>query len=205
MTEPWHYTTFLDLLDRWQALIAGVLGFAAAIGVVWVTLRIERRKLQRELDDLRKSLALELRQVVPRALGAGEALRNVARSGQKITARMVENYARVPTPMVYPATAGKIGSLGDDAMNVVIIYSLIELGRSGTVSLINSRDPDNISPDTVAASAFPFFTACQYALAVLPKLKTGVAAHDQKDAELIEKIKAATTPAMVAGQISIGT
>ena len=98
----------------------------------------------------------------------------MARSLQKITARMVENYARVPTPMVYPATAGKIGSLGDDAMNVVIIYSLIELGRSGTVSLINSRDPDNISPDTVAASAFPFFTACQYALAVLPKLKTGL-------------------------------
>ncbi len=193
MTEPWHYTTCLDLLDHWQALIAGVLGFTAAIGVVWMTLRVERRKLQRELDALRKSLAVELRQVVPRALGAGVALRDLARSRQQITARMVENYARVSVPMVYPATADKIGLLGDDAMGVVIIYSLIELGRSGTVSLINSRDPDNISPDTVAASAIPFFTACEYALSVLPKLKTGVAAHDQRDAALIESIRAATS------------
>lgn len=192
MTEPWQYTTFLDLLDRWQALIAGLLGFAAAIGVVWVTLRIEWRKSERELHALRKSLALELRQIVPRALGAGVALRNLAHSHQQITARMVESYARVPTPMVYPAVADKIGLLGDDAMGVVIIYSLIELGRSGIVSLINSRDPDNISPDTVAASAIPFLTACRYALLLLPNLKTGVTAHDQHDAALIENIRAAT-------------
>jgi hypothetical protein len=189
LTEPWHYTTFLDLLDRWQALIAGALGFAAAIGVVWITLRIERRKLQRELNALRKSLAVELRQVVPRALGAGVALRDLAQSNQQITARMVESYARIPTPMVYPAAADQIGLLGDDAMGVVIVYSLIELARSGIVSLINSRYPDNISPDTVAASAIPFFTACEYALSLLPKLKTGVAAHDRRDAELIKSIK----------------
>jgi hypothetical protein len=50
VTEPWHYTTALDALDHWQALIAGGLGFLAAIIVVYVTLRIERRKLERELD-----------------------------------------------------------------------------------------------------------------------------------------------------------
>ncbi len=120
------------------------------------------------------------------------ALKDLARSGSQITARMVENYARLPVPMVYPATAGKIGLLGDDAMGVVIVYSLIELGRSGIVSLMNSRAPDNIPPDIVAASANPFLTACEYALSILPKLKTGVAAHDQKDAELIDRIKAAT-------------
>jgi hypothetical protein len=31
LNEPWHYTTILDLLDHWQALIAGLLGFAAAM------------------------------------------------------------------------------------------------------------------------------------------------------------------------------
>ena len=76
-------------------------------------------------------------------------------------------------------------------MGVVIEYSLFELGRSGTMSLINSRDPNNISPHTVAASVIPFLTACEYALSVLPKLKTGVAAHDQHDAALMEKIKQA--------------
>jgi hypothetical protein len=74
-------------------------------------------------------------------------------------------------------------------MGVVIIYSLFELGRSATASLINS--PDNISPETVAASALPFLAACERALAVLPKLKTGVAAHDQHDAGLIARITAA--------------
>jgi hypothetical protein len=161
---------------------------------VVVTLGIERRKAQRELDALRKSLAVELRQIIPRALGAGRALRDLARSNQKITARMVERYARVPVPQVYPATAGKIGLLGDDAMGVVIIYSLFELGRSGTASLRNSRDPDNVSSETVAAAAVPFLTACQYALSVLPKVRTGVAAHDQQDAGLIAQITAATGP-----------
>jgi hypothetical protein len=35
MRQPWHYTRFLDLVDHWQALIAGVLGFAVAKGVQW--------------------------------------------------------------------------------------------------------------------------------------------------------------------------
>ena len=189
--EPWHFTTWLDLFDHWQALIAGALGFAAAIIVVRFTLRIERRSAQLELDASRKSLAVELRQVVPHALGAAIALKKLAHASDQITGRMVESFSRVPTLSVFPAAAGRIGLLGDDAMGVVIIYSLFELGRSGTLSLINSRDPNNISPHTVAASAIPFLTACEYALSVLPKPKTGVAAHDQHDAALMEKIKQA--------------
>lgn len=195
MTEPWHYTTCLDLLDHWQALIAGALGFAAAIGVVWVTLRIERRKLQREMDALKKSLAVELRQQVPHALRAGLALRQLAGGQPPITARMLQSLATVPAPMVYPATADKIGLLGQDAMDVVIVYSLIEMGRGGTTALINSRYPDNITPSTVAATADAFLGACAYAQSVLPKLRTGVPEHDQKDAQLIESIRAATAHA----------
>jgi hypothetical protein len=104
MAEPWHFTTWIDLFDHWQALVAGVLGFAAGIFTVYYTLSIERRKARRELDALRKSLAVELRQIIPRALGAGTDLRNLARSNQQITARMVDYYARVPVPQVYPAT-----------------------------------------------------------------------------------------------------
>jgi hypothetical protein len=35
--------------------------------------------------------------------------------------------------------------------------------------------------------------ACNYASIVLPKLRTGVAAHDDRDAELIETIRAAVS------------
>jgi hypothetical protein len=157
MGEPWHYTTFLDLIDHWQALTAGVLGFAAAIVVVFLTLRIERRKLAREMDALQKSLAVELRQQVGSALTAALSLQRLARS-PPISARMVESYVRVPAPAVYPASADKIGLLGDDAMEVVIVYSLIALGRSATESLINSRYPDDISAVTVEATADTFLT-----------------------------------------------
>ena len=105
---------------------------------------------------------------------------------------MLQSLASVPDPMVYPATADKIGLLGQDAMDVVIVYSLIESGRDGTTALINSRDPDNITPSTVAATAGAFLSACAYAQSVLPKLRTGVPEHDQKDAALIERIRVAT-------------
>ncbi len=190
MSQPWQYTTFLDLVDHWQALLAGLLGFAAAIAAVVLTLQIERRKLQREMDALQKSLAVELRQLLPGALTAATSLEKLARGHHPITARMVESLARVPAPIVYPASANKIGLLGPDAMDVVIVYSLIELGQSGTASLISSRTPDDIAPSTVEAVAGVFLHACTYAQSVLPKLRTGVAEHDQKDAEFIDRIKA---------------
>ncbi len=77
-------------------------------------------------------------------------------------------------------------------MDVVIICSLIESGRGGTTALINSRDPDNITPNTVAATAGAFLSVCAYAQTVLPKLRTGVPEDDQQDAALIERIRAAT-------------
>jgi hypothetical protein len=185
----WQYTTILDAFDHWQALLAGLLGFAAAIIAVILTLRIEQRKTERELDALRKSLAYELRQQVPRALGAGLSLREVALGSDPITARVIESYARLPTPLVYPANADKIGLLGQDAMNVVIFYSLMETCRGAVTSLMNARDPDNISKETVAATANALITACEYAQNILPKFKTGVPRIDQKDQELMERIE----------------
>jgi hypothetical protein len=189
--QPWQYTTFVDFVDHWQALMAGALGFAAAVVAVILTLRIERRKLQREMDALQKSLAVELRQHVGNALIAGKSLKGLARGGHPITARMVESLVQVPAPIVYPASAAKIGLLGRDAMDVVIVYSLIEIGRSGAARLITSRTPDDISAETVEITGNAFLFACAYAQTVLPKLRTGVAEHDQKDAELIRRINEA--------------
>ena len=191
MNAPWQYTTLLDLIDHWQSLLAGGLGFAAAIIAVILTLRTERRKMQRELDALQKSLAVELRQHVGNALVAARCLREMARGGHPITARMIESLVHVPAPIVYQASADKIGLLGPDAMDVVIVYNLIEIARSGTARLLSSRTPDDISVDTVDATAGAFLTACLYAKSVLPKLRTGVAGHDQRDAELMRRIEEA--------------
>jgi hypothetical protein len=194
-TDVWDYTNFVDAIDHWQALIAGLLGFAAAIIVVWITLHIESRKRRIEADTVRKSLAVELRQLIPHALGAHKALKGLAlsapRSNLLITTRMVESLSRVPAAIVYPANAQRIALLGSDAMDVVITYSLIELGRSGTASLLRSRTPDNITPSTVEQVSDVFLSACVYARTVLPNLRTGVPSHDEKDRTLIEAITAA--------------
>jgi hypothetical protein len=189
MTEPWHYTTTLDLIDHWQTLIAGTLGFGAAIAAVVFTLNTERRKMERELEAIRSSLAIEFRQSTARALSAARLLRKHAISGKPITARMVESSFYFPPPVIYQASADKIGLLGKDAMDVVIVYNLIDLARNGAERLQTSRTPDDISANTVGSTAVAFLNACLYATSVLPVLKTGVTRHDEQDVKITEMIE----------------
>jgi hypothetical protein len=189
MPEPWHYTTVVDFLDHWQSLVAGVIALLAASLAVGVTLKIEQRKVDREINYLRKSLAIELRQLVPRALGAHNSLKKlVEKTDGPITARMVERVARVPAPIVYPAIVDRIGLLENEAMDVVITYSLIDNGRGGVALLIQDRTPDNISRINIVALAAAFLDACKYAQGVLPRLRTGIPLHDDRDDIFIRQI-----------------
>jgi hypothetical protein len=191
---PWHYTTIVDFVDHWQTLLAGLIALIAAIITVFVTLKVERRKADREIDALRKSLAIELRQLIPRALGAHISLQKLSsKADGPITARMVESLSRVPVPIVYPANAHKIGLLEGDAVDVVIVYGLLEIARDGVARLMTYRTPDDISPNVVLKTAETFLEACKYARGVLPRLRTGVASHDDRDAELLQKIGTAAS------------
>jgi hypothetical protein len=192
---PWHYTTFVDFVDHWQTLLAGLVALVAAIVSVGVTLRVERRKVDRELDALRKSLAVELRQLIPGALCVHRSLTKLgSKADGPITARMVESLSRMPVPIVYPANAHKIGLLEGDAMDVVIIFGLLGIARDGVARLITTyRTPDDISPNVVLMTGVAFLEACKYARSVLPKLRTGVASHDVRDAELLQIIGAAAS------------
>lgn len=195
---PWHYTTLVDFVDHWQTLIAGLIALVAAAITVHCTLRVEQRKVDRELDALRKSLAIELRQLIPRALGVHGSLAKLgSKTDGPITARMLESLSRMPVPIVYPANAHKIGLLEKDAMDVVIVYGLLDIARDSVARLITTyRTPDDISPKVVLKTAEAFLEACKYVRSVLPKLRTGVAAHDDKDTLLITAIgKAAAVPA----------
>jgi hypothetical protein len=194
---PWHYTTLVDVVDHWQTLIAGLIALIAASITVVVTLKVERRKVDRELDALRKSLAIELRQLIPGALGVHGSLTKLgSNTGGKITAKMLESLSRMPVPIVYPANAHKIGLLEKDAMDVVIVYGLLDIARDGVARLMTTyRTPDDLSPKVILKTAEAFLEACKYARSMLPKLRTGVAAHDDKDTLLITAIgKAAAVP-----------
>ncbi len=190
MTCPWHYTTFGDLIYQWQTLLAGMVALAAAILTVFVTLQVEKRKVRQETDVLRKSLAIELRQLIPRALVTHASLKRLAaNSTGPITSRMVESLSRVPVPTIFTANVSKVGLLGDSAMDVVIVYGLLDIARDSTNRLITSyRTPDNISPNVVLGAADAFLEACKYARNVLLNFRTGITSHDERDAELVRKI-----------------
>jgi len=185
----------IDLLDHWQTLIAGLLALLAAFITVLVTLRVERGKARREVDALRKSLAVELRQQIARALSVQSSLRKLSsKPDGPITAKMVESHSRMPAPIIYSANAGKIGLLGDDAMDVAMVYTLLE-GARGRVDRLatNYRTPDNVDPTDVMSIAGAFLEACQPALRVLPKLRTGVPSYDAQGEALIRQINAAAS------------
>ena len=189
----------IDLLDHWQTLIAGLLALLAAFITVLVTLRLERRKADREVDALRKSLAIELRLQIARAFSVYDGLRELSSpSDGPISVRM-----RMPAPIVYSANAGKIELLNGDAADVVMVYTLLE-GARDQVDRLNARaaaaaargwtkykTPDDIYPDEVLKTAEAFLEACKYARAVLPKFQTGVASYDALDETLIQQINAA--------------
>ena len=198
MSPPWHFTTWLDLLDHWQTFIAGLAALIAAIITVGVTLRVERGKADREVDALRRSLALDLRQQIPRALAVFKSLALLgSRSDGPISARMVESQSRMPASSIYLANAGKIGLLEGDGMDVLIVYTLLEGAQDGVARLMTSRTPDNITPAVVTGTADVFLEACKYARGVLPRLRTGNPLHDAKDEVLLQQINeaAAARPA----------
>jgi hypothetical protein len=198
--------TWYKLLTDWGSLIGG--GFALIAGVIAylaghaqstatrqaaeTQITADRQKYDQEVETVRKSLALELRQIVSRAFGAHNSLAALM-SGPPITGRMVETSANVPVPIVYPAVANRIGTLQDEAMDVIIVYQLIEVARDGASWLIRHRASDEIPLPNVAIVAESFLQACLYARGVLPRLRTGIVSHDGKDDELIKKITEAAS------------
>jgi hypothetical protein len=184
--QPWP-----DLSERWQTLIAGALALIAAGITVWVTLRVERGKARREVDALRKSLGVELRLHIGTALAVYEGLYKLDfKSQELISATMVGSKLRMATPpIIYPANAGKIGLLGAEATDVMIVYDLLETARNSGARLMAGtlivKEPNKLSPPDVKETADAFLAACSYARDVLPKLRTG---GDAKDRALTQKI-----------------
>ena len=164
------------------------------------TVRLERERVSSELDALRMALAVEFRLQIVRAFDVYEGVRGLITAKMMesksqmpfpITARMMESKSRMPAPIIYSANAGKIGLLGAEAMDVVIVYTLLEGARDSVARLMTSAMPGDISPAVVTETAEAFLIACDYARDVLPRLRTGVASHDAKDEALIQRINAA--------------
>jgi hypothetical protein len=149
---------------------------------------LELERVASEVETLRKSLAVELRLHVAAALVAYDVLYGLGRMPYPtLTPRMAARKSRIAAPIIYPANAGKIGLLGAEATDVMIVYDLLETARDGSARLMTSLGDE--SPQAVVMeTADAFLAACNYAREVLPRLRTGDPSRDAKDEVLIQKI-----------------
>lgn len=199
-----YYEIFRDmgsLIGGLLTLIAGGLAYFAGWQQARATQRAaemqieaERNKQVRERETLRRSLAVELRQVIARSYGAHLSLAKLtAQSCGQITARMVESSSSIPVPIVFPATADRVSLLESEATDTLIVYQLVEIARDGAGRLARYDMPNDIPAALVGAVAEAFLQACLYSKGLLPILKTDVEEHRVKDSEMIEKIDEAAS------------
>jgi hypothetical protein len=189
LIPPWHYTTVLDLLDHWQALIAGVLALVAAGIAVIGTLWVERRKAAREVEALRKSLAAELRVLIPRALSIHNSLVGLAKQTQgSVTARTIENLSRIPPPTVFLNSASNIGTLGADAQNIMLFYATIQSATTNVDKLMWHQTPDDISRTIARVIGDMFLLSCRIGRDLLPNFRNPDPEHVDLDDQFIAKV-----------------
>jgi hypothetical protein len=160
----------IEIADHWQAALAGMLGFAAAILAVFMTLRAERRKSAAEDRTFRHALGAEVRQF---GLLAYEALIRLQRPN--ITIQMIEDAARFPSPAIYASNGHRIGSLGDhDAQQVVYFYGQIDILVSAIARM--RRDFPRGAPvgrAEIQGLSDALLDACNAAIGLLPPLSAG--------------------------------
>jgi hypothetical protein len=97
---PWHFTTWLDLLDHWQTLAAAFLAVAAAVGTIWATTRSATQQIASTQKQIETSLCLDQRRVGREAL-AFHTMLEAAVGHVLDEAKDVEETFPGPTPYLY--------------------------------------------------------------------------------------------------------
>ena len=124
---------WVSRLKEWQDLIAGVVGAAALIFTVWITLSRESKRRDEEASALRNALGAELRHFARRSLTGHQELAKtlysppLGNSFTTITVEQAENLSRFPPPTIYSQCGTRIGTLGDYAPKVVQFYGQLGL------------------------------------------------------------------------------
>ena len=176
MTPPWQFTMWLDLLDHWQTLAAGFLAMAAALVAGFFALKAAsivvqaaRQQERREVEAIRLSLAVEIRHLVKVLLQTHGDFGIVSSAGSPRADDVVKATSR-GVPVVYPATADRVGLLGCVAPYVVTFYAnLKDIEYAGRMTA--SGPAEHVPPDDLRALMKLIEDACrQSALPLLSKL-----------------------------------
>ncbi|MGH8738095.1 MAG: hypothetical protein ACREVC_12115 [Burkholderiales bacterium] len=133
----------VGFLDHWQSLMAGLLGFAAAIIAVVLTLLAEHRRRNKETSALKVALGAEIRQFALRAYDAHQAVRHRLENRELLSVRQLDDDARFPAPIIYPNVANALGMLREHAHAVVVFYGRVALIRDAITRLHEEPPPND--------------------------------------------------------------
>jgi len=177
----------IEFADHWQALIAGLVGFAAAILVVWITLQAERRKSAAENRAFKHALGAEIRHFGLLAYEDFDRLRSASRRGI-VTVHQAEDELRFPSPTIYLSNGHRVGSLGDIAHDIVLFYGRIDT----IVSTIARMQRDfggrtRLAEVNVDDICDTLLAACNTAVRLSTPLAVGVA-DVRNDAEFRKRV-----------------
>jgi hypothetical protein len=181
---PWQFTTWLDLLDHWQSLAAGLVAVAAASIAVGGAELFARLKERRVRKAILLSLAVEVRACLDLLIRKREIIRRLCRREAFVFGRDLKAVIELPSPIVFSASADRIGLLGPRiAAGLVEFYATYE-ALNLTVR-VAATDPDRqVAWDQIEALGPLFEKACSRALPLLAKLP-----HEEADAALKEAIE----------------
>ena len=213
--ESWIQHSRVDqFLYDWQTVIAGVLALIAAFGTIWVTrhiakkqidasrkeadrviaatreqtettVRLEQERVSREVEAIRLSVATEIRWLLGTMIETQQVLVRLSEGRTTTLARDVETLMEVRNPVVYPASADRIGLLGSLAPYLVAFYG--NIAHLQYVGRLTGNDPDELvqSKDLDRVAGL-FEQACRNSLPLLAKLPR----DEAFDADLKAKIEA---------------
>jgi hypothetical protein len=175
---------WFDLLDHWQTFAgdaftvgAAFIALACALGAAFIAVRAARQQERREVEALRLPTAAEIRRLVDVMLQTHEIFDRVSRTDLSLLTDDVVKKISRGTPIVYPATAGRVELLGRVAPYVVTFYAnLDELEHAGRIA---ARDPgEPVPPDALRELMKIIEDACRQnvlpLLSKLPRDKTDI-------------------------------
>ena len=125
-SEDWiQHCKVAQFLYDWQTGLAGLIALTAALIGLSVTYGLETRKERRDLIVIRASLAIEMRQIIDNVSRTCLMLKRPS-----VTTTMAPSDLIMLTdfsePIVYPATADRLGLLGPLAVDVSTLYANVE-------------------------------------------------------------------------------
>jgi hypothetical protein len=172
------------------SIIAGCLGFAAAIIAVLLAMSSERRKVTGALASLRRALGVEVRHYTWNAHRAHCQLKAmIVGNVSPIPAIFVEDKAKLPLPQIYPNAVVHIGEFGECAANIVLFFNRVNVTREAAERLLHHPSSQNLPSGEVAWAVEGLIRIAEVGSQLLPHLKTGIAAEDRHDDDVTKSIE----------------